>query len=212
MSYKAILSNQVLFDAFKKGDQRAFMEIYQTLKKVIYAFTIKIIGSAEDAEDLTVQAFVRVWERRESIESMAHLKNLLFIVSRNGSIDFLREKRRSQLELTPEIAEELDACRISKYKTDQFFADLVEEISAVIRRMPKLRAKVFRMRYLEERSVKEVAEMLNLSIPNVYWHTKEAVDQVRQALLKKTPSSPKVYLALVLLITTAAIRQILLRF
>jgi len=185
MNYKAILSDQVLFVEFKRGDQRAFMEVYQTFKKVIYAFTIRMVGSAEDAEDLTVQTFTKIWERRESIESMAHLKNFLFVAARNSAIDFLEAKRRSKVELTTEVAEEIDSYDTWKYSADQLFTDLVEDIKAIIEKMPKLRGRVFRMRYLEERSVNEVAETLGLSVQSVYWHTKEALAQARAALSTK---------------------------
>jgi RNA polymerase sigma factor (sigma-70 family) len=199
MKYKAILSNRFVFDAFKSGDRRAFMEVYRSFKTVVYAFTIRMVGSAEDAEDLTVQTFTRVWERRESIESMAHLKNLLFISARNSAIDFLESKRRSQVELTTEVAQEIDMYNISTYKTDQLFADLVEDILALVEKMPRLRQQVFRMRYLEERSVKEVSDTLGLSVQSVYWHTKEALAQAREVLLKK-PTMPTNVLSMLLLL------------
>jgi RNA polymerase sigma factor (sigma-70 family) len=199
MKYKAILSNRFVFDAFKSGDQRAFMEVYRSFKTVVYAFTIRMVGSAEDAEDLTIQTFTRVWERRESIESMAHLKNLLFISARNSAIDFLESKRRSQVELTTEVAEEIDMYNVSTYKTDQLFADLVEDILALVEKMPRLRQQVFRMRYLEERSVKEVSDTLGLSVQSVYWHTKEALAQAREVLLKK-PAMPTNVLSMLLLL------------
>jgi RNA polymerase sigma factor (sigma-70 family) len=205
MNYKDLLSNQELFDAFRRGDQRAFSEIYRCFKIAIYAFTIRMVGEAEKAEDLTVQSFVRVWERRESIESMAHLKNFLYIAARNSSINYLRERRRSQLELTSEIAEEADTYHISRYETDQLFTDLVEDIMLVVKKMPKLRGIVFRMRYLEERSVKEVADTLQLSIQNVYWHTSEALAQVRGALLKKAPIPSKVFSLLLMFVSASLI-------
>lgn len=189
MNYKAILSDHVLLAEFKKGDQRAFMQVYQAFKKAVYAFTIGMVGSPEDAEDLTVQAFVKVWERREMIESMAHLKNFLFVTARNSGINLLAAKKRCLVELTPDIAKEIDNHDNRKYNADQLFADLVGDIIAIIDKMPKLRGRVFRMRYLEERPVNEVAETLGLSVQSVYWHTKEALAQTRAALLAKSDLS-----------------------
>ena len=203
MNYKAILLDQVLFAEFKRGDERAFMEVYQTFKKVVYAFTIRMVGSPEDAEDLTVQTFTRIWERRESIESMAHLKNFLFVAARNSSINFLQSKRRSQLELTTELTEEIDSYNSWKYNRDQLFTDLVEDITALVEKMPKLRGQVFRMRFLEERSVKEVADMLNLSVRSVYWHTTEALAQARASLSKKAELHTTVLSILFLLIVNS---------
>jgi RNA polymerase sigma factor (sigma-70 family) len=209
MNYKAILSDHILFDAFKRGDQRAFMEVYHGFKRAIYATTIKMVRSAEEAEDLTVQVFVRAWERRETIYSMAHLKNLLFISARNAAIDSLQAKKCSQVELSAEVTEEIDSYNISKYETDQLFTNLVEDIMAVIKTMPKVRATVFRMRYLEDRSVQEVSETLHLSAQSVYSHTKEALAQAREALLlKKGQIRSKVYFLLIFFTGAALIRVI----
>lgn len=199
MSYKTLLSDQVLFDAFKRGDERAFAQVYQAFKRAVYITTIKMVGSAEDAEDLTVQAFARVWERRATIASMAHLRNFLFVAARNGSINFLEAKRRSPVELTPLVTEEMETGGASAREADQLFADLVERIMAVVEEMPRLRKLVFRMRYLDERPVREVAETLELSIHSVYWHSKEALAQIRAALLEKTPAHSASVVLLILL-------------
>jgi RNA polymerase sigma factor (sigma-70 family) len=199
MNYKAILSDESAFTAFKSGDAGAFTKVYEALKGVVYGFTIRLVELPEDAEDLTVQAFMKVWERRESMESMAHLKNFLFIIARNSAINFLEAKKRSRLELTIEVAEELDNHECWKYSNDQLFADLVSDVLAIIEKMPRLRGRVFRMRYLEERSVNEVADVLGLSVQSVYWHTKEALAQARTALQKKSEFSSPVFSFLLLL-------------
>jgi RNA polymerase sigma factor (sigma-70 family) len=209
MSYKAILSDQVLFEAFKRGDQHAFMEVYQTFKKAVYAFTVRIVRSAEEAEDLTVQAFVRVWEHRSSIDSMAHLKNFLFISVRNSSINYLQARRRSEVELTTAVAEEIDSKCLSHHNNDILFTELVEDILALIETMPKLRGTVFRMRFLEEQSAQQVSQKLGLSIHGVYWHTKEAVAQAREVLQKKGHRHSKVLFLLLLLVAADLIGGIL---
>jgi RNA polymerase sigma-70 factor (ECF subfamily) len=206
MDYKAVLSNQDLFDTFKGGDQRAFTKIYQAFKKMVYAVIVRMVRSPEDAEDLTVQAFTRVWEHRDTMESMAHLKNFLFISARNSAIDYLRARRHSKVELTPEIAEEIDSCNGSEYETDVLFGELVQDILALIDKMPKVRGKVFRMRFLEELSAKEVAEQLDLSIHGVYWHTKEGVAQARETLTQKAQGRSKVLFLFLFLTTSSFIR------
>lgn len=185
MNYKALLTDHTLFTAFRNGEQDAFLKIFQTFKKAIYIFTLRIINSETDAEDLTVEAFTRAWERRGSMENMAHVKNFLYVAARNSCINFLESRRRTQLELTPAIADEIDASIIESFKSEQLFSEIVEEIMIIVERMPRLRRSVFRMRYLEDRPVKEVADELGLTVQNVYWHSKEAMAQTRTTLAKK---------------------------
>lgn len=185
MNHEVLITDEN-FQAYRRGDERSFMKLYQAFKKPIYAYTIRMVRSPEDAEDLTVRTFARIWENRENIASLAHFKNALYVYARNSAINFLQTKSRSQLELTGDITDEIDAHDISRFNSDQLFTDLIEDIMALVEKMPKLRAKVFRMRYLEERPVQEVAETLGLSVQSVYWHTKEALAQARETLVKKT--------------------------
>jgi RNA polymerase sigma-70 factor (ECF subfamily) len=184
MNYAALISDQSVFQAFKDGDERAFSKIYQALKKVVYVTTLKIVGSPEDAEDATVQAFMRAWERRQAVQSMQHLKDLIFIIARNISIDVLRRRNNEAFPLTDEFCEEADFARYSKAHTDQVFSDLVLDIHAAIERLPKTRREVFRLRYMEEMSPDEVADRLKMNVQNVYAHTKRAMRELREVLGK----------------------------
>lgn len=197
MDYKALISDQVVFDAFKEGDGQAFSKIYNAFKRAIYITTLKIVGSSEDAEDITTQSFMRAWERRAGIESMQHLKDLLFIIARNISIDHLRKKASKKFLPTEEVGDEVDGSRYSAAHRDQIFADLVQDIHAAIERLPKVRREVFRLRYMEEMSPDEIAVALEMNVQNVYLHTKRAMKELRESLGRKR-LSPSQLLALTL--------------
>jgi len=184
MNYKALISDQAVFVAFQNGDERAFSKIYSAFKKPVYITTLKIVGSPEDAEDATVQAFMRAWERRSSIQNLQHLKDLIFIIARNICLNVLRSRSNKAFALTEVVSEEADSSSYSKAHADQIFADLVQDIHAAIEQLPKVRREVFRLRYMEEMSPDEVADALEMNVQNVYAHTKRAMSQLREALGK----------------------------
>jgi RNA polymerase sigma factor (sigma-70 family) len=179
MDFKTIIKDDHIFHSFQNGDEKAFKLIYEALKYSIYTTTKKIVESPEDAEDVTVEAFALVWERRAAVKSMDHLKNLLHIIARNRSIDLLRNRANISRYSLDEILEELDTDNTIVYRNDQVFADLVGEIHKAMGCMPKLRKTVFQMRYLEERPADEVAASLNINVQAVYSHTKAALGQLR---------------------------------
>jgi RNA polymerase sigma factor (sigma-70 family) len=203
MNYKALISDHGVFEAFRNGDERAFSKIYAAFKKPVYITTLKIVGSPEDAEDATVQAFMRAWERRDSVQSFQHLKDLIFIIARNICLNILRSKNNKAFPLTDEISEEADCSRYSKAHADQIFADLVHDIHTAIERLPKVRREVFRLRYMEEMSPDEVADALEMNVQNVYAHTKRAMRELREALGKgKLLPSESLLIAFALSIST----------
>jgi RNA polymerase sigma-70 factor (ECF subfamily) len=186
MDYKALISDHIVLRTFKEGEGRAFSKIYAAFKRPIYITTLKIVSSPEDAEDITAQSFMRVWERRDSIESMQHLRDLLFVIARNMSIDHLRKKANKAFFPTEEVGEEVDGSRYSTAHTDQILADLVQDIHAAIERLPKVRREVFRLRYMEEMSPDEIAVALEMNVQNVYLHTKRAMKELRESLGRRS--------------------------
>ena len=182
MDFKGLTSNSSVFHAFQNGDEKAFTWIYDALKYSVYTTTRKIVGSSEDAEDITVEAFALAWERRQVIKSMDHLRNLLHVIARNSSITLLRNKGKVSYYDIGEILDQLDANNRHRCDNDRIFADLVEELHTAMDRMPKVRKTVFQMRYFDERPADEVAASLNISVHTVYWHTKLALVQLREIL------------------------------
>jgi len=182
MDYKALLSDDKTFSSFKNGDEAAFSNIYEAFNEVIYITTINIVGTAQDAEDITAHTFMRAWERRASIQSMLHLKNLLFTIARNLSINALKDRSKKSYGLTDDVFNQLDESIHTDYHTDQIFADLVEQIHQVINRMPVLRRRIFQMRFMEEQSAEAVAGLLKISASSVYYHTQEAMLILQSAL------------------------------
>jgi RNA polymerase sigma-70 factor (ECF subfamily) len=184
MDFKTLIGDVDVFHSFQNGDGKAFKLIYEALKYSVYTTTKKLVESSEDAEDVTVEAFALVWERRAAVKSMDHLKNLLHIIARNKSIDLLRSRTNVNRHSLDEILEELDTDRSMIYRNDQVFADLVEELHRAMECMPKVRKTVFQMRYFDELPADEVASFLNITKHAVYWHTKLALGQLRGKLSK----------------------------
>src|ERR1700722_5010247 len=179
MDFIGLTKDSSVFHAFQNGDEKAFTWIYEALKNSVYTTTKKIVGSSEDAEDITVEAFALAWERRLAIKSMDHLKNLLHVIARNSSITLLRKKGKVSYYGIDEILDQLDSHHTLRCNNDRIFADLVEELHTAMERMPKVRKTVFQMRYFDERPADEVAASLNISVHTVYWHTKLALVQLR---------------------------------
>lgn len=178
MKNSDLIVDDMVFDAFKNGDEKAFTSIYHCFKRQIYVTTYKIVRSEWDAEDITVKTFTHLWDKRLIIRDMQHLKNFLFIVSRNLSIDVLRYRARVS-ETSAGSLDAIDNNKLVSSNHDQVFAELIEEIWQVVSRMPKMRREVFFLRYKEDKSADEVSALLHISINTVYKHTSLALEQMR---------------------------------
>lgn len=182
MTQKALI-DQSLFEAYLQGNEAAFTRIYHILKGEIYMFAVKITKSKEDAEDITIRVFSKLWEYRERIDSPVHLRRWAFFTARNLCINTLRDKQFPR-QLTDEIMFDTRDPSSDKeaLEHEQIWTSVMEELWKMVSTLPPMRRKVLLMRFRENKSMEEIASLLGLRIQTVYNHMARAKDQMRKLL------------------------------
>src|SRR5258708_26687994 len=86
-----------LFRAICTGDARALEEAFHAHYDELYRFAYRYVRAKETAEELTQDAFLKVWEKRDTLHMSAsgprRLRPLLFRVLHTSAIDWLRHRR-----------------------------------------------------------------------------------------------------------------------
>jgi RNA polymerase sigma-70 factor (ECF subfamily) len=74
------------------GDKNAFRKLVELYQRRIFAFCYDLTGSAQDAEDLSQEVFVKMWKNLDSFRSEAKLGSWLYRIAVNAWIDTGRKK------------------------------------------------------------------------------------------------------------------------
>ena len=69
----------------KKGDISSFDKLYQKFYKKIYLFTRGILKSHDDAESVVQDVFIKIWERRKSLDENQSFESFIFTVFFGGN-------------------------------------------------------------------------------------------------------------------------------
>ena len=85
--------NQDLILKSQKGDIEAFEELIKEHKKYAYNVALKILKNKEDAEDLSQEALIKVYENIGSFNMNSSFKTWMYKIIFNTCIDFKRKKR-----------------------------------------------------------------------------------------------------------------------
>lgn len=93
-----------LIDAFRQGDEFAFVALYDRYKGAIYAYCAKMLLDRTAAEDLLQETFARAYEHRERLLNSTSFKAWLFTIARNQCLNALRKKGR-EVGFEPEAPE-----------------------------------------------------------------------------------------------------------
>jgi RNA polymerase sigma-70 factor (ECF subfamily) len=159
----------LLFRIRAKKDPEAFGQIYDAYVEPIYRFIYFKVSSAEQAEDLTSETFLKAWQYLKEKKDVPHLQALLYSVARSVVIDHYRAvaSERGDQPLDEAQASELTDDASEKLLRDvetKFDTTLVIE---KLRRLKDEYREVIVMKYLDELNTREIAQALGKSSANV---------------------------------------------
>jgi RNA polymerase sigma-70 factor (ECF subfamily) len=80
-----------------RGDGDAFVASTGRFRRELEVHCYRMLGSAEDAEDVVQETFLRAWRRRETFRGQSTLRAWLYGIATNGSLDLLERRSRRLL-------------------------------------------------------------------------------------------------------------------
>ena len=171
MHIEKIHNDPTLLLQIAEGDEKALAGLVRLYWKNIYAHALSWMKSAEEAEELTQDIFLKVWHSRGQISKVDNFENWLFIISRNTIVSAVR-KKLSQPNFLREQEMEENALRPDHLlENRQHYQVLLTGISL----LPAKRQQVFRMSRLEGLTHEQIAEQLGIHKDTVAQYIVKAV-------------------------------------
>ncbi|WP_097127092.1 RNA polymerase sigma-70 factor [Spirosoma fluviale] len=175
MNYKS-LPDELLLLYLRTGDENAFREIYLRYWKKLFSVARQKIQALDAVEELVQDIFLRLWERRDSLQ-IDRLDAYLFTAVRYACINHLKSTLVREKYVDYAYAHYNDA----SYTTDEQL-DLDELMGAVeqqLNDLPEKTRQIFRLNRLEYQSVKEISTHLKVPERTVEYHISQALKSLR---------------------------------
>jgi len=175
-------------DKIIQGDLKTFDDLYRTFYSRLFNFSKSYLRDTVVAENMVQDAFLLLWEKRETLSSNSNIRAWLLTVVKNNILNHIeRQKRQTKIEsiYTERINRELDL-RVSSLKDCDpeylFSAEVTEIIRKALASLPARCREVITMSRFDEMSNKEIAEKLNISVKGVEYHITNALKKLRSEL------------------------------
>jgi RNA polymerase sigma-70 factor (ECF subfamily) len=84
------------------GDPSAFAQLFVRYRRELVAHSYRILGSHEDAEDLTQETFLRSWDKRETFQGRSSYRAWLYRIATNACLTALARQHGRQRSPNPE--------------------------------------------------------------------------------------------------------------
>lgn len=174
MNERQLLS---LIDGARKRDQKAQTQLINLYWVDVFSFVLNKVQDENDADELTVAIFSKVLNKLDLFDPHFQFKTWVLTIAQNTVIDFWRRKKR----LTEEATDSIDALKNEFARSPEELLISGEDESKILSIVESLDAKyqdMIRLRFFEEKSIKEIAEELGISVAN----TKVRIMRAKQLL------------------------------
>ena len=164
----------VLVEEAKKGNQAAYAELMDRYRDSIYFTMLKMVKNTDDADDLTIEAFGKAFNRLEQYSPSFAFSTWLFKIASNNSIDFIRKKRIQVTSMDSGFSNsdgesiQIDARSTGLNPEETIIhGQRIDHMRLLVSKLKPKYRELVEKRYFEEMSYEEIAEEMNLPLGTV---------------------------------------------
>jgi len=168
-----------LLEQIAGGDVKALGILYVLYAGRVRNFAFSLLQNSAEAEDITQDIFLKIWNSRVGLREVDSLKSYLFSMTHNAVLNFI--KRKGVRDRYRKVSASVETGHYEpSYQLDTF--ELLRSIEDAIEDMSVLRKTIFRMNRYEHKTYQEIADTLMISPKTVQYHISCALAELRKLL------------------------------
>jgi RNA polymerase sigma-70 factor (ECF subfamily) len=173
---------------FGQNDIEIFNEAFKNYKARYIRFATSYVKNEQDAEDIVMESFMNFWEKRTEIKTVTNIYAYILSIVKNKAINYLEHQQivSQALEKIKAHEERELSFRIATLREcnpeDLFSEDLQAIIDKTLQSLSEQKIKIFNLSRIENKSNKEIAEILDISVKTVEYHITETLKVLREGL------------------------------
>jgi RNA polymerase sigma-70 factor (ECF subfamily) len=156
--------------ALRSGDRREFARLVEAYSEPIYRLALKMLNHQQDAEDVLQETFLKAYHNLPAFENRSSLSTWLYRIAVNEALMHIRKQNPDQISIDEPVEtddSEIEARELADWRAlpeDQLLStETRQQLDEAIERLPVTLRTVFVLRDIQDLSVRETAEALNLS-------------------------------------------------
>lgn len=175
-------NDDLILAGFRQGQEKAVKQLFERFHKELVAFSTRITGNRDEAQDIVVEAFLKLLPKAQNFDSIPNIRAYLYVVVRHASYEWVAkqeaaEKKQQafvylqQMEVMPDQASVMD--------NEEMIARTLQLVYDHIELLPPQEKKVFILKVIRQRPADEIAAEMNISRKTVYNLSSSAISRLR---------------------------------
>lgn len=147
-------------------DETAFRFLIDKYRQQLFRVCIGFVHDKEDAEDLTQEVFIEVFNSIHKFKAQAQLSSWMYRIAVNKSLNHI-EKKKGSLILSLKVALGFEKAAVSDPQKDLLIKERNAMLTNAIDSLPENQRIAFTLAKYEDLSYKEIADIMQTSVPAV---------------------------------------------
>ncbi len=182
-------SDAELIEAIREGDDSALDTLVARHLPAVYAFCLRFTGNADDAQDAAQETFLKAWRSLGRFDTKKSFRTWLFAIARNAATDLMRKRRHvpfSFFDSADQDTSIADTIPDEEPTADELFDERTrtEDVRTALETLKPRERLILSMRYEEEFSFEEIAQVLRIPAATVRSLHRRALATLRMMLAK----------------------------
>lgn len=178
-------TDKKLIAEFLAGSDEAFEQLVNRYLKAIYNFLYQFTQDKDSLDDLVQETFIKAWKNIKKFDLQKNFRTWLYAIAKNTAYDFLKKKKTVPFSnfFDNDGNNQLDNISEDQPLPDELLAraDLVQELEKKLQKIPDNYRIILLMRYKDDFSLQEIAEILNVSYNTVKSQHARALASLKKA-------------------------------
>ena len=176
------INDLLLWKAFRSGDEKALVTIYDRFTDLLYNYGCKIIGDGELVKDSIQELFIEIWQNRTRLGDTDSIK---FYLLKSLRRKLIRSKAKSKgllLKFFLDSNKDVTPSHEFVLIAEQISAERKDQVLRMLDQLTKREREAVFLRYFEELNCDEIAEVMTLRKQVVYNLLHHALQQLKKSV------------------------------
>ena len=173
-----------LIRRLQSGDVAAFRELVEANKRRLFALAYDLVGNAQEAEDVSQEAFIKVYRAIGSFRGDARLSSWIYRIVVNLCLNRRRKKSLTVMELREDFENDGALTNAGGDNPEQHTEArlLQRHLRRALRKLSPQQRAIFTLRHDQDLPLKEISSIMKISEGTVKSQLFRAVGKLQQAL------------------------------
>ena len=175
----------VLMQRIARQEQAALSLLYDRYARMMYSLAYKILGTAEEAEEVVLDVFSQVWRTAERYDSQrSRTDSWLFLLTRSRALDRIRRRQRKAKVIEAATIATKVSLTTSGITPEEalMITDRHQQVKLALAQIPPEQRQIIELAYYQGLSQSQIAKQTGISLGTVKTRVRLGLSKLKQLL------------------------------